>query len=90
MFCNPLVLWSKDCNFWFKGTLAEKSALFCLSQGKKHNRAPPPPPSFPAVCAYLHSHLLFLGWRSHSFLNAGVGAVRLFWILSGGLGAVEM
>lgn len=61
MFCNPLVSWSKDCNFWFKGTLAEKSALFCLSQGK------PPPPQLLAngllsccVCAYLHIHLLSL------------------------------
>lgn len=84
MFCNPLVSWSKDCNFWFKGTLAEKSALFCLSQGK-HPPNSSQMASFPAVCVHIYT-FTYSPWLEISFLSQHMCGCSTAVLDSGGTG----
>lgn len=63
MFCNPLVSWSKDCNFWLKGT------LICLVLFVPGQQLQPTPQSgFFSRCVYIYLHiqLLLQGCRCHS------------------------
>ena len=54
MFSNPPVSSSKDCNFWFKGTLAQTICLILFVPGEKIQLTPEVA-SFPGVCAYMYT-----------------------------------